>query len=232
MVALDARGAPGHEPANAGGVRAAQGTDHLLRAPPGRLGADRAHDRRGAGARDPARRRSVGGRRSARVARVPRASARLHAPAPAGRRPPRGRLTVRRRVLPRQLLGTRRHRDGAPRVHRRVRGRRGDAHAPGGAGDTARAPVPRVSVGRAARRPARGHAGRRLPHQRAGDAHRAAVLHASERHAAVPGGGAGARRRDSRRRDDGEVTGKSRRAPVALDGSIRRRSRSCCSTRH
>ena len=47
-------------------------------------------DRRGAGARDPTRRRSAGRRRSARVARVPRATSCLHAPSSPGRRPPRG----------------------------------------------------------------------------------------------------------------------------------------------
>ena len=62
----------------------------------------------------------------------------------------------------------------------------------------ARVAVPRVPVGRAARRPARRHARRRLPHQRAGDTGRAAVLHAPQRHAALSGGGSVARRRARR----------------------------------
>ena len=49
LVALAARGDAEHEPADARGVRAAQGTHHLLGATPRRLGADRARARRGPG---------------------------------------------------------------------------------------------------------------------------------------------------------------------------------------
>ena len=64
-------------------------------------------------------------RRSAGVARVPRAPGRVDAPPPPGRRDPGPRPARDRhpgffRV---QLLGARRHRDGAPRIHRCRRGR-------------------------------------------------------------------------------------------------------------
>ena len=74
---------------------------------------------------------------------------------------------------------------------------------------TARVAVPRVPVGRAARRPARRHARRRLSHQRAGDTGRAAMLHAPQRHAALSGGGSVARRRT---RESAEIMSQ------ALDG--------------
>ena len=56
-----------------------------------------------------------------------------------------------RLVLPRQLLGARRHRDGVARVHRVGPRRRRVAHARRRVGAAARAAVPRVPVGAGAR---------------------------------------------------------------------------------
>ena len=105
-------------PQRAERLRRPQGPHHLLRPAPRRQRAARVrrtarttlHATPPAGA-------LVGRRRPDRVARVPRASAVVHAPSPPRRRDPGRRRARDRRVLPRQLLGARRHRDGAARVH-------------------------------------------------------------------------------------------------------------------
>ena len=88
----------------------------------------------------------------ARLARVPRAAGREHAASSSRRHHARRRRLRDRRVLPRQLLGARRHRDGAARVQRRGDRRRDRPHVAIGEGHAARAAVPRVPVGARARR--------------------------------------------------------------------------------